>query len=119
MKKLDYVIVFVSDMNRSVRFYRDTFDLPLKFESPHWSEFANEGSTLALHPAPQGGPAPKSKIAGVGQLGFQTNDIQAFHQRMTAAGVTCLTPPKKEDFGTLAVYADPDGLGISVMQLPG
>jgi len=29
-------IVFVSDMRRSVSFYRDTIGLPLRFESPHW-----------------------------------------------------------------------------------
>jgi hypothetical protein len=56
MKKLDYIIVFVSDMDRS----------------------------------------------------------NAFHQEMVAKGVKCIQPPKKEDFGTLAIYADPDGLPFSV-----
>jgi lactoylglutathione lyase len=49
--RLNYAIVFVSDMKRSVAFYRDIVGLPLKFESPHWSEFATEGATLALHAA--------------------------------------------------------------------
>lgn len=43
MRKLDYAIVFVSDMAREVAFYRNTLGLPLKFESPHWTEFANAG----------------------------------------------------------------------------
>ena len=29
-----YVIKFVTDMNKAVEFYRDTFGLPLRFESP-------------------------------------------------------------------------------------
>lgn len=37
--KVDYVMVNVSDMRRSVAFYRDTLGLRLKFESPGWSEF--------------------------------------------------------------------------------
>jgi hypothetical protein len=36
---------------------------------------------------------------------------------MLSKGVVCLHPPKSEDFGMmLAIYADPDGLPISVVQ---
>ena len=38
--RVNYAIVFVSDMNRSVSFYRDVLGLPLRFESPEWTEFA-------------------------------------------------------------------------------
>lgn len=46
-----YVIKFVTDMNKAVKFYRDTLGLQLRFESPGWSEFATGETTLALHPA--------------------------------------------------------------------
>lgn len=49
--RVDYVIVFVSDMKRSTAFYRDVIGLPLKFESDGWTEFATEDATLALHAA--------------------------------------------------------------------
>jgi len=39
--KLAYVIKFVADMNRAVKFFRDVLGLPLKFESPGWSEFCH------------------------------------------------------------------------------
>jgi len=32
--RVNYAILFVSDMKRSVLFYRDVLGLPLKFESP-------------------------------------------------------------------------------------
>ena len=51
--KLGYVIEFVSDMNRAVKFYRDVLGFRLKFESPGWSEFVTGETTLALHPASQ------------------------------------------------------------------
>lgn len=38
--KFTYAITFVADMDRVVRFYRDTVGLTLKFQSPEWSEFA-------------------------------------------------------------------------------
>ena len=47
--RVNYAIVFVSDMKRSVSFYRDALGLTLRFESPGWSEFATDGATLALH----------------------------------------------------------------------
>ncbi len=49
--RLNYAIVFVSDMKRAVAFYRDVIGLPLRFESPGWTELATDGATLALHSA--------------------------------------------------------------------
>jgi len=51
--KLKYVIKFVADMDRTVNFYRDVLGLPLKFQSPGWSEFVTGETILALHPASQ------------------------------------------------------------------
>ena len=48
--QLVYVIVFVDDMSAGVSFYRETLRLPLRFSSPHWSEFDTGATTLALHP---------------------------------------------------------------------
>src|ERR1700693_594166 len=65
-----YVIKFVADMNKAVRFYRDMLGLPLKFESPGWSEFITGETTLALHPASEKNPA------GAVELGFTVAGIQ-------------------------------------------
>lgn len=119
MAKLNYVIVFVSDMTRSVGFYRDVLGLPLKFESPHWTEFANEGTTIALHPTDvisPGAAAGHKSPAGTSHLGLGVDDFDAFHQKMSAQHVACIEQPRKLEFSDqrLAVYADPDGLRISV-----
>ena len=53
LMRIQYSILFVSDMQRAVAFYRDVLGLPLRFESPHWTEFATEGASLALHLADQ------------------------------------------------------------------
>ena len=49
--QLRYVIKFVADMDKAVKFYRDVIGLKVKFESPGWSEFVTGETTLALHPA--------------------------------------------------------------------
>jgi lactoylglutathione lyase len=111
--EFNYVIVFVSDMARSVAFYRDVLGLRLRSESPKWTEFETPGTTLALHLADAPGDAVVSADAipaGQCHLGFSATDIDAFHQEMVANGVRCLQPPQEEDFGgRLAGYADPDG----------
>jgi lactoylglutathione lyase len=112
---LNYAIVFVSDMARSVAFYRDVIGLPLKFESPGWSEFATGGATLALHAGDGGGaPAEEGHPPGRCHPGLAVPDLDAFHKRMTERGVKCLQSPRTVFGNKIAQYADPDGLAISV-----
>ena len=115
--RINYSIVFVSDMERSVAFYRDVVCIPLKFKSPGWTEFVTEGATLALHK----GDAPTldagtrgAEQAGQCRAGFQVPDLDAFHKRMTEKNVPCVQEPT-ETFGVrIAQYIDPDGLILSV-----
>ena len=114
MDALSHTIIFVRDMARSVAFYRDVLGLPVRFESPKWTEFETPGCTVALHIADVPGQAPCSPDAipaGVCHLSFAVDGLDAFHQKMLAQGVVCLQPPEEEDWGgRLAGYADPDGL---------
>ena len=115
--RINYAIVFVSDMKRAVSFYRDIFGLPLRFESPGWTEFATDGATLALHRSEVANPDSKvvtDTPAGRCRPGFSVPNLDEFHGRMVEHKVTCLQEPK-ETFGVrIAQYADPDGLAISV-----
>ena len=115
--RISYAIVFVSDMKKSVAFYRDVMGLPLKFESPGWSEFLTDGATLALH-ASEGPPAGKDDPLRVPpgrcRPGFSVPDLGAFHAKMLAGGVVCAEAPREVFGARIAQYLDPDGLGISV-----
>lgn len=107
--KLTYVIKFVSDMDRAVAFYRDTLGLPLKFTSPHWTEFATGETTLALHPASEKDPP------GSVELGVGVPDLDKFFQEACGKGVAFSIPPTKQDFGgMLAQFVDSEGARISV-----
>ena len=87
--QLKYVIKFVADMDKAVRFQRDVLGLTLRFESPGWSEFATGETTLALHPASDKNPAGKV------ELGFTVVVVEAFYRDMSAKGVLFSMPPKK------------------------
>ena len=107
--RVDYAIIVVSDMGRSVAFYRDQLQLPLRFESPDWTEFNTEGATFALH-------SSNGAKAGTSRPGFSVPDLNAFHARMTGLAITCVQPPKEVFGARIAQYVDPDGLTISVSE---
>jgi lactoylglutathione lyase len=107
--KLSHVIEFVTDMDAAVKFYRDTIGLPLKFQSPGWSEFVTGETSLALH------PASDSKPAGSVELGFTVGDLAKFHQETSAKGVKFSMPPTKQEYGRmLAQFVDSEGAHSSV-----
>jgi len=107
--KLSYVIEFVADMDRAVKFYRDTVGLSLKFQSPEWSEFATGETTLALH------PAREKNNAGAIEMGFNVPDLAKFYKETSAKGVKFPMAPKKQDFGgMLAQFEDSEGGHVSV-----
>jgi lactoylglutathione lyase len=116
MYKLNYCIVFASDMDRATAFYRDVLGFRVTFESPEWTEFATGETTLALHKARDAAePSAARSRAGTCQFGMTVDDIDRFHDTVLAKGTTCIEPPHLQDFGgRLALYADPDGLLFSV-----
>jgi lactoylglutathione lyase len=110
--RVTYAIVFVSDMQRAVFFYRDVLGLPLKFESPGWTEFATDGATLALHASEAANPP------GQCRPGLSVRNLDEFHQKMVERNVPCVQEPKEMFGAKIAQYVDPDGLSISVGEEP-
>lgn len=121
-KQIDYTMVIVSDMARSIEFYRDKLGIALKFESPEWTEFLTGTTTLALH----GGGVPRrssansaDKDAGTCSIGFNVADVDKTYAELKAQGINFVMPPtQREGEGIkLAVCIDPDGLPISFAQM--
>ena len=120
-KQADYVMVTVSDMARSLKFYRDVLGLELKFGSKEWSEFITGPTTIALHGGGKKVPAQNLKsemLAGTCSIGFNVPDIDRTFKELKAKGANFVMPPtKREGEGIkLAVCLDPDGLQISIAQ---
>jgi lactoylglutathione lyase len=120
--QIDYTMVVVSDMVRSVAFYKDILGIKLKFESPDWSEFLTGATTLALH---GGGLAPGpsatgegDKYAGTCSIGFNVEDVDKTYEELQAKGARfVMAPTQREGEGIkLAVCLDPDGLPIAFAQ---
>lgn len=117
--RLNYAIVFVSNMKRAVSFYRDVLGLPLKFESPGWTEFATDGAILALHASEKSSSEkdnPQHILAGRCRPGLSVPNLDEFHNRMIERNVSCIQEPKEVFGARIAQYVDPDGLIISVAE---
>lgn len=109
--QLAYLIEFVADMDRAVAFYRDRLGLPLKFQSPEWSEFSTGETTFVLQPASEDHPAGRL------QAGFTVPDIHQFYGEAGAKGVEFAMPPTAQEFGTIALIRDSEGTLASVTRM--
>lgn len=106
-------------MARSVQFYRDKLGIPLRFESPEWTEFETGSTTLALHGGGKAGGGESQELtAGSSSIGFYVENLQQTHDELKAKGVTFVMPPteREEEGIKLAVCLDPDGLQISIAE---
>lgn len=120
--RLSVIILHVSDLEASLRFYRDLVGLALEpgvnepADDPwiggHHAELSwREGAYLhfALFRVRQG----RRPTAGA-ELGLHVGDVYGVHERMVAAGVVVLHEPRKEPWGITARYSDPDGNIVGV-----
>jgi catechol 2,3-dioxygenase-like lactoylglutathione lyase family enzyme len=110
--KFTYAIKFVSDMDRAVAFYRDTFGLTVRFASPFWSEFETGDVTLALHPASAANPA-----GGV-QVGFTAPDLPGVYAARAESGLQFAEAPREEHGTLLSRVLDCDGAEVSLSGKP-
>src|SRR5262245_967895 len=116
LDKLAYAIVFVTDMQRGIKFYQDTLGIPLRFASDEWTEFELQGLTLALHHADR---MPKNlDRAAIAELCFESGDVRATRSQLLASGVAISELHSVCEVGTnvgaSASFRDPDGNHMSI-----
>lgn len=112
-KRLGAVILLVSDMDKSMKFYRDVLELPVKNTSAEWVEFFSSGTVLALHPSKN---KTRTKNSGV-LVGFMVSDLESVAQKLKDKNVEFFKKPKEESFGRHAIIVDPDGHLISIAEI--
>ena len=114
-RKVGAVILLVSNMEKSIKFYSETLELPIKTRSRDWTEFFNNDTVLALHP----GPKKKTILkTGSGTLvGFEVTDLDSTVKKLKERRVKFFKRPKEEPFGKHAIVQDPDGHLISIAEI--
>lgn len=101
-------------MEKSIKFYSETLELPIKTKSKDWTEFFKNDTVLALHPAKK-----KSKLkTGSGMLvGFEVSDLSSTVKKLKKKRARFFKRPKVEPFGKHAIVQDPDGHLISIAEI--
>lgn len=112
--RIGAVILLVSDMKRSTRFYRDVLGMELKEQSKDWTEFSKRGTVLALH------PSKKKRIKRNNSMlvGFSVSDFDDVVNGLKKKKVKFYKKPREESFGKHAIIQDPDRHLISIVQMP-
>ena len=107
----DAVYYHVSDMEKSIAFYRDILGFRLTSRD-YVARFDVGGVIFELVPNP-----PANMIAGTGnaRLSLGTTDIRQATRELQARGVAT-TPVKEEPGGLLSFFKDPDGNELCLWQ---
>jgi predicted enzyme related to lactoylglutathione lyase/ADP-ribose pyrophosphatase YjhB (NUDIX family) len=113
VRGIDVVYLYVSDLERSIRFYRDTLGLELErhAHNPAWAEARLEnGVRFALHEA--GSHVPELS-SGTIEVSLRVEDVDAACEALSAAGAD-VGEVMRESWGTLCRFTDPDGYRLGL-----
>jgi predicted enzyme related to lactoylglutathione lyase len=126
--KIKVASIYVDDQANALRFYTDVLGLLKKTDVTQglyrWLTVASaeepDGAELQL--APNDNPAAKTYQQAIFEQGqpafmFYVDDVQAEHDRMTAAGATFTMPPTKVTGSTIAILNDTVGNLIQITKL--
>jgi lactoylglutathione lyase len=121
MDQVGYVILFVADLERSIRFYRDVIGLPFKLHGDGYAEFATQGTRFGLYDRNRldelTGQGPDAPGGPGGEVVFLVGDADAAAQRLQAAGVSILKGPVDRAWGHRTVHVeDPDGFVVELAE---
>lgn len=112
MKKIKFVSIPVRDQDTALVFWTQKMGLQVTTDQAmrpgqRWIELKVPGGQtgLALF-TPEG---HESRIGSFSGISFESDDVEAEYRELSSRGVVFAQPPKKESWGTSAVFKDTDG----------
>jgi catechol 2,3-dioxygenase-like lactoylglutathione lyase family enzyme len=117
--RLDLVAIVVAEYDPAIEFFVGTLGFDLVEDSPastndgrpkRWVVVRPPGAATGILLARADGPVQEAVVGNqfAGRVGFflRVDDFDAAHERMAAAGVTFVSPPRDEPYGRVAVFLD-------------
>jgi catechol 2,3-dioxygenase-like lactoylglutathione lyase family enzyme len=117
MFKGGVVTIYVSDMDRAVRFYAETvgFRLTERYGN-HWASLdGGPGLTIGLHPATAAVPAGRQGSIALGL--HLERPIEDAMRELAARGVQFAGPVIDDKQVSLAFFNDPDGNSLYLAEM--
>jgi predicted enzyme related to lactoylglutathione lyase len=98
-------MVLVQEMDRALRFYRDTLGLTVHLEQEDWAVFA-EGVGLMLSPE----PLPQDNISlNAVMITLNVDDVHGAYHELVQQGVAFLVGPTDVGGAIVASFRDTEG----------
>lgn len=118
---LRHAALFVKDVDRSLKFYRDVFGMELEWRPDADNVYLTSGTdNLALHRLPV--DQEPGEIQTLDHIGFvvrNADDIDEWADHVRSLGVELAKQPKTHRDGARSLYfRDPDGILIQVIHHP-
>jgi catechol 2,3-dioxygenase-like lactoylglutathione lyase family enzyme len=117
--QLDLVTLLVPDYDAGIAFFVGALGFELVEDTPavsgdgrakRWVVVRPPGAVTGLLLARAAGGQEAAAVGAqvAGRVGFflRVGDVQATHRRLAAAGVRFLSPPRREPYGSVAVFLD-------------
>ena len=112
---VEQVVVFVEDMDRARDFYRDVLGLQVRFEHEGWVEFSTRGAGIALCSGGRRSEGPKDYRGGGVLPTLRVQSVEAAVQYLRSRGVS-VNETAVEPYGRLAVFSDPEGNQLQILE---
>lgn len=120
MRRVDYVIRYVRDLDVSIGFYRDVLGLKLKLIGDGYAEFETENVKFGLYARSRLPELIGREPAGSdsdGEVAFVVADVDGWADRLRARDIKILSGPTDRPWGHRTLhFADPDGLIVELAQ---
>jgi predicted enzyme related to lactoylglutathione lyase len=104
MHRFGDIAIVVKSARRSAKWYHDKLGWVVVDNDGHWVTVRPRGSEVLFHLC-QG---PRLEKGNTG-IGFVAKNVRAEEKRLKARGVRFPTPATDTEWGTYAMFADPDG----------
>ncbi len=112
IKQLKFVSICVRDQDRALAFWTEKMGFQVVTDQSmgggmRWIELKIPGgqSGVVLFTP----PGAEERIGSFTGISFMSDNVERTHQELSAKGVEFVEPPKKESWGTSALFKDPDG----------
>jgi len=104
IKSIMDMAVVVSNAKKSAEWYKEKLGLEVRDNEGHWFTVAPKGSNVVLHLC-----ETKQLEQGNTGIAFSVDDLDKTYNELNAKGVEFTTKPKKTEWGSHAMFKDPDG----------
>lgn len=112
LKRIKFVGIPVKDQDRALEFWTKRIGLQIATDQPmgegqRWIELKVPGAQTGVVLFTP--PGHEDRIGTFQNMSWDVDDVEKTYRELSERGVEFVQPPKKEPWGTSAIFKDPDG----------